>query len=60
MLESLTSEEAGAGWVYRDGLEVVVRLIAPMMPHLAEEMWQALGKQTLVADTGWPVFDLAL
>ncbi|NQV21802.1 MAG: class I tRNA ligase family protein, partial [Rhodospirillales bacterium] len=26
----------------------------PMMPHLAEEMWAALGHQALVADTPWP------
>ena len=57
VLESLLPDEAGAGWVYRDGLEVVVRLIAPMMPHLAEEMWHALGHQTLVADASWPVFE---
>ena len=35
----------------------MVRLIAPMMPHLAEEMWHALGHQTLVADATWPVFE---
>ena len=57
MLEGLLPEEAGAGWVYRDGLEVVIRLIAPMMPHLAEEMWQALGQEVLVANTTWPVFE---
>ena len=59
-LESLLPNEVGAGWVYREGLEVVVRLIAPMMPHLAEEMWQALGQQTLVSNTAWPVCDPAL
>ena len=56
-LESLLPNEVGAGWVYREGLEVVVRLIAPMMPHLAEEMWQALGQRALVAETSWPVFE---
>ena len=34
----------------REGLEVVTRLIGPMMPHLAEEMWQTLGHATLIAD----------
>ena len=27
------------------------------MPHLAEEIWHALGHQTLVADATWPVFE---
>ena len=31
-----------------------------MMPHLAEEMWQALGGSGLAADQPWPGFDAAL
>ncbi|MDG2032567.1 MAG: leucine--tRNA ligase, partial [Rhodospirillales bacterium] len=60
MLEGLAPEEMGAEWVYREGLEAVVRLIGPIMPHLAEEMWQALGHSTLVVKTAWPTFDPAL
>jgi len=60
LLESLEANEPGAGWIYRDGLETVVRLIGPMMPHLAEEMWQALGHSKLVVETAWPEFDPAL
>jgi leucyl-tRNA synthetase len=35
-------------------------LVAPMVPHLAEESWQALGKQGLIAAAAWPKFDPAL
>ncbi|WP_380873129.1 leucine--tRNA ligase [Sphingomonas sp. DBB INV C78] len=38
----------------------IVRLIAPMVPHLAEEAWSLLGEQGLVADAAWPVADPAL
>jgi leucyl-tRNA synthetase len=31
-----------------------------MMPHLAEELWQALGHQELLVDTAWPVHDPAM
>jgi len=31
-----------------------------MMPHLAEELWQHLGHQTLLVDTPWPEVDPAL
>ncbi|MSO92322.1 MAG: leucine--tRNA ligase [Rhodospirillales bacterium] len=53
-------DEAGAGSVLREGLATITLLIAPMMPHLAEEMWRGLGHGTLAADTPWPVADPAL
>jgi len=53
-------EAAAAKWVRREACEVLVQLVAPMMPHLAEECWAALGYETLVADAPWPVADKAL
>ncbi|MBU1605349.1 MAG: leucine--tRNA ligase, partial [Alphaproteobacteria bacterium] len=38
----------------------LVRLVAPMMPHLAEEAWHRLGQDGLVADAAWPEVDPAL
>ena len=32
----------------------LVRLVAPMAPHLAEEAWAALGESGLIADAAWP------
>ncbi|MGH6969753.1 MAG: class I tRNA ligase family protein, partial [Stellaceae bacterium] len=46
--------------VVREALEAAVRLIGPMMPHLAEALWQALGHQRLLADEPWPKADAAL
>ena len=34
----------------REAADILVRLFHPMMPHLAEECWAALGHKTLVAD----------
>jgi leucyl-tRNA synthetase len=51
---------AGAGAVMREGVEVAVKLIGPMMPHLAEELWHHLGHESLLADEAWPVADPAL
>jgi len=59
-LDSLDKDEAGLAWVLREGLETLVRLIGPMMPHLGEELWAALGHGTLLVDTAWPEFDPAL
>jgi leucyl-tRNA synthetase len=30
-------------------------MLAPMMPHLAEECWHVFGAQDLIAQTPWPV-----
>ena len=32
-------------------------LIAPFAPHIAEELWEALGNSTTVCDAQWPTFD---
>jgi len=53
-------DPAAARWVRREACEVLVRLVAPMMPHLAEESWAALGHETLVAEAPWPVADQTL
>ena len=50
----------GADWVLREGLETAARLIGPMMPHLAEEIWAMLGHQDLLAQTAWPKADPTL
>ncbi len=44
----------------REAVEALVLLSAPMMPHLAEECWQALGHKTLAAETPWPKHDASL
>ena len=38
-------------------LEQLVVLIAPFAPHIAEELWHALGNATTVCDAQWPVFN---
>ncbi|MCG6856535.1 MAG: leucine--tRNA ligase [Salaquimonas sp.] len=41
----------------RETAKTLAQLIAPMMPHLAEECWAALGEDGLIAVQSWPVFD---
>jgi leucyl-tRNA synthetase len=40
--------------------KILTHLFAPMMPHLAEECWSALGESTLIAESAWPMADLSL
>jgi leucyl-tRNA synthetase len=44
----------------REAAEILVRIVAPMMPHLAEESWVILGRKSLVAEEPWPRPDPAL
>lgn len=41
----------------KEGLDVLVTCIAPMMPHLAEQCWEVLGHEGLAAEETWPAFD---
>jgi leucyl-tRNA synthetase len=52
--------DAAAGAVLREGIEIATRLLGPMMPHLAEEMWQALGHLDMLANVRWPQADIEL
>jgi leucyl-tRNA synthetase len=47
-------------WAFREAAEILVRIAAPMMPHLAEECWAALGHTKLVAEEPWPALEAAL
>jgi leucyl-tRNA synthetase len=49
-----------AKWVRREALELLVQIVGPMMPHLAEECWLALGHEVPLSGTEWPVADKAL
>ncbi len=44
----------------REAFDILAHLIAPMMPHLAEECWAALGHQTLISEASWPDVEPAL
>jgi len=50
------------GGAKREALEMLARLSAPMMPHLAEEVWSLLrpSDTSLVAELPWPEADAAL
>ena len=59
-LAAVEDDGDDVAWVLREGIETVVGLIGPMTPHIAEQMWRALGHKTLLADTPWPVAEPAL
>jgi leucyl-tRNA synthetase len=56
-----TPDEPGLAWARHEAMEILTRLIGPMMPHLAEEMHARLYPGApLVAELPWPEADPAL
>ena len=49
-----TAPSPDFAWALREAGDILVRLFHPMMPHLAEECWAALGHKTLVSAEAWP------
>ena len=43
--------------VLREAAEAVIIVSSPMVPHICEELWQALGHEKLLLDTPWPTWD---
>ncbi|MGE4651315.1 MAG: leucine--tRNA ligase, partial [Myxococcota bacterium] len=55
-----TRELAGMGPLSRECAETLVLLLAPMAPHVSEELWRRLGHEESLAYASWPVADAAL
>ncbi|MCC6734741.1 MAG: leucine--tRNA ligase [Bauldia sp.] len=55
-----SKDDPSLAWAIREALEFVVRMMAPMVPHLAESCWQELGHRSLLATEAWPSADPAL
>ena len=43
--------------VAQECLEVIVLVLAPIVPHICHDLWQALGHSEELMDTPWPRFD---
>ncbi|HEV3051373.1 MAG TPA: class I tRNA ligase family protein, partial [Longimicrobium sp.] len=60
MMEDLNAVRTGGRTPERAAVEPLVTLVAPFAPHLAEELWERLGRQGSIFDGGpWPSFDAA-
>jgi leucyl-tRNA synthetase len=46
--------------VLKEAVEALVRMISPFAPHMAEELWEALGHAGGVVAAGWPTYDAAV
>jgi len=53
--EGILSTSQGAS-VLRLALETVIVLLSPIVPHLAEELWETLGNSGSVLEVAWPAY----
>ena len=42
---------------WREAIDILVRLLAPIAPHMAEELWERMGHAYSIHQQSWPVFD---
>jgi leucyl-tRNA synthetase len=45
---------------FKEVVEILIRLLSPMAPHIAHELWERIGHDTMLALEPWPVADPAL
>jgi leucyl-tRNA synthetase len=60
MMEYMNTLRAGERRVHRAEVEPLVQLVSPFAPHIAEELWERLGHERGIFDSGWPTYDAAL
>ena len=54
------SKSKASGTAQVTAMKTLAQLMAPMVPHLAEDIWARLGGEGLVAQAAWPKADPAL
>jgi leucyl-tRNA synthetase len=54
------TDEPGVAIAFREAGRIFIQIVAPIMPHLAEECWEAMGFAGLASEAAWPEVDRAL
>ena len=53
-LTNTISKSKASGYSKKNALKILSKLMMPFTPHIAEEMWEALGEPGLVSVSPWP------
>ena len=59
-LNALKKAGEASPYARAEALSALARLVAPFVPHLAEECWEVLGGEGLICEAPWPKADPAL
>jgi len=54
---ALSEADCKTSGIYAEGIETLLKLLAPFAPHIAEELWQMIGKTGSIHTQTWPEYD---
>ena len=55
-LSAVASGSESAKTVVKEGVETIIALLTPFVPHVAHELWQQLGHHDGSLETAWPAY----
>ena len=56
-LAKFTENNANAMAIRQESIDIILKALSPIAPHLAHHLWQALGHTTAIIDQPWPSVD---
>jgi len=56
----LGAADASQKIAYRFALETILKLLAPLVPHICEELWERMGNEPSIFHAAWPTYDEVL
>ncbi|MCI0654201.1 MAG: leucine--tRNA ligase [Methylococcaceae bacterium] len=56
-LGKFNDESPEASAIRKETLEAIVRMLSPIIPHICEVLWNALGHEESVVKVSWPLVD---
>ena len=60
LMEMVNAIYKSQGAVAKADMESFVKLLSPLAPHIAEELWERLGHTESISNSPWPTFDESL
>ena len=57
MVNALGQAKTDSDPVFAEGIDLLLRLLAPIAPHITHELWNMLGREQAILDAAWPQAD---
>jgi leucyl-tRNA synthetase len=57
LMNAIKAAKGAGPAVLRLAYETVIKILAPITPHICEELWEALGGEGSIAEAAWPELD---